>query len=87
MHMTVDLSKEKFSLHLIHFIVVQILYERSYLSDISEAILMDTTVANRPHFPLIVSTDNNINVLCNLMDSIQYKQYDKHINESFSYRT
>ena len=36
-HMIVDLSKEKFNLHLIHLIVL--LYGSSYFSDIIETIL------------------------------------------------
>lgn len=43
-YMMVDLSKEKVSLYLIHFIMVQLLYGQSYLSDVSETIFVYTTV-------------------------------------------
>ena len=53
-HMIVDLSKEKFNLHLIHLIVL--LYGRSYFSDISEAILLYTVVAVGPIPPEVLKT-------------------------------
>ena len=48
-HIIVDLSKEKFNLHLIHLIVL--LYGRSYFSDMIEAILLYTVVAIGPPIP------------------------------------